>query len=61
MVTYDLIGDDSAPSYFSLDSETGDIKVREEVNLPADTEITYMVSSCFSLTFIEWCRKYLLL
>jgi hypothetical protein len=44
-VTYDFIGDDSAPSYFSLDTDNGDIKVREEVDLPADTEITYMVGS----------------
>lgn len=43
-VQYQLIGDDSGPSYFVLDQNTGEVKVRDSVNLPADTSINYMVS-----------------
>ena len=50
-ITYDLIGDDSAPSYFTLNRENGAIKVKEQANLAADTEISYVVSDlCFIST-----------
>ena len=42
-LTHELIGDDTAPSYFDMDA-AGNIFVREGVDLPRDTETTYIVS-----------------
>ena len=42
-VSYELIGDDSGPSFFQLE-ENGQSKLRTGVNLPADKEIGYIVS-----------------
>ncbi len=39
-VTYEMIGDDSGPSFFQLETN-GDIKLRTGVNLPADKETSY--------------------
>lgn len=41
-VVYELIGDETAPSFFLL--EDSNIKVRENVDLAADSETTYIVS-----------------
>ena len=41
---FELVGDHKAPSYFSLNGETGDIQVRSGVDLPSDTDIVYVVS-----------------
>lgn len=39
-----MIGDDTGPSYFEIDPEAGDISIRTGVDLPADTEVQYIVS-----------------
>ena len=46
-----MIGDDSAPTYFSVGKEQGEIKLRSGVNLKSDTETTYIVSRCNRLIF----------
>jgi len=50
-VDYEMIGDDSAPTYFSVGKEQGEIKLRSGVNLKSDTETTYIVSKCNKLIF----------
>ena len=55
-ITYSLIGDDSAPSFFSL-AANGEIKLRSGVNLPADTETTYTVSSRCIMSHVHAYRK----
>ncbi len=42
-VSFELIGDDTGPSFFQLEPN-GDIKLRSGVNLPVDKEIQYTVS-----------------
>jgi protocadherin Fat 4 len=39
-VSYEMIGDDTGPSFFQLE-DNGEIKLRSGVNLPADKETTY--------------------
>lgn len=43
-MSLELIGDETAPSFFML--EDFDVKVRENVDLAADFETTFIVSLC---------------
>lgn len=42
LITYKIIGDDSAPTYFGINPQTGDIKLTASVL--TDTIVTYQVS-----------------
>ena len=44
VVKYRLIGDDSAPTYFSLDENSGNIAVQPGVELVQDSLTEYTVS-----------------
>ena len=46
-VEYRVIGDGTAPTYFALDSASGQVSVRNGVDLPADTSINYNVGQSF--------------
>ena len=43
-VTYQLIGDDITPTFFSVDSSTGLISLRQGADLRTDTQSKYTVS-----------------
>ena len=51
-MSFELIGDDTAPSFFQLEPN-GDIKLRSGVNLAADREIQYIVSTCTDYNISE--------
>lgn len=43
-ITYDIIGDDSAPVYFSVDSNTGAVRIAD--TLTQENVNDYRVSAC---------------
>ena len=49
-----MIGDDSAPTYFSV-GKNGEVKLKSGVNLKSDTETTYIVS----MSIYVYCREYI--
>lgn len=51
-INYELIGDDTGPSYFTIDTESGGIAVRSGVDLPADSEVSYVVSVIIYANFV---------
>ena len=47
-VRYRVIGDDAAPGFFSVEAESGEVKVAGDVQ--ADTETQYKVNICYFCT-----------
>ena len=40
-ITYEIVGDDAAPTYFSIDATKGDIRIKRDIK--TDTETDYQV------------------